>query len=1652
MICFATLLLLLSWAPQPTRSVGLVTTLLTRSVSVITPSTLTVGVTTTIRLTGLHLSSSDRIGLSSSTSCALPFLTTTTPSVDLSTTTGSLARPVVDLLVLPATVQTLTTSYLCLQVDGTINDETPFINTGATMVIAPNSTINSIGVLLAEPSNWPVAPLSAVVVTVGVQGYGLIQNMSATLSSTTRCGASSEITSMSYLNNVTKDSTFGTFEFTVSAAALKNTILVNQNDFSTNLAYNLTRMEWKNNLITSNSSGWTFCYDPLNEVQSHSSVSHALPPLSATPSITVDGIWSSSRSGMVAETVLNVRAMTSSTSTTLLMSIKYSDVLVGGDLINVYLPKFGGVAFSSTSGVTVDGLSSGSLVDSSVAWNAVTQYLTVTLGSATKIPKQTFFNITIAPPLPGTIQTPPIWPPSTFDVDYKPPQVSIFAASASTHQSQTVAIDSIDVTMNLYNQEKYASKASFAQVVATTSEEYIIQETFNSTNYQCTLPPKDGFMPIVKLPPRYGHTTSTMTRSFMGRSIRQDMYVFGGRYNGVRKHLWIYRPGVYNTTEEVDGSVSSITGNVDESILALRDATGDDLKNDAKICSGSKQSSLVPHVCNTWQPANATIMRKKCTEIIKIQSLLVVQGVYCAGLELTSSTSSSSSSTSVINPTPNSIVLQKCSSNYTQRMYFKEDDHTVRIGATLDKYGYRSGGWCLEAADDGSPTIHVKQCPSKNQPRNAMQSIKIDKSKINSNLSQLKFTNTSQCIGIISDIKADLPRLSRLSDHLLGRAFIQFDCGASEKNQEHLNYPLTAEQYEVYNTFTITNATNECDDVAVDYDITTKTGSGINYDGLHLGRYDHGAAVLVPGGGGGGGGGSSSGSSSGGGGGGEDGGGDGDDDHESLTYESSEFGKLMVFGGKDMEVGALSDVWSYSVNTRQWLQLHDGGSWRDARDVHLHSQKDIQMSDSEKSFQGTVSPSPRTKHTNIPVYTSKVASITKTINVKESSFLDGPIIYRQVRFKVRKGFNLVFPDNDDSSAPIARTRDYEIWIYANTDKGWNGTFYPFSFTYEKADSLIYGYDVTLLSPQQIQINRPHEYSNSSSTKTSDDKFVNTVVSGTSDYFEEYVYTCNAHDQAKVLARIANPTSSTSCGDNPSWADNDEFYNITETKTNLVTSTSTTGGKASFLVFGGWKVENSAGLGDDGGYPTNELWMFSYSAQLDTDDIYKYEPNIHDSPYSTFPCCGTVQNCCGSDDGDFFPTCKKRRENLVAEGKCDDDLCCGTMPVINTWQQLPLSGYEDGVPTARYGHTSNEIGTPSRLQVKNKNALSYRMIVFGGLGDGRMLNDLWELSLEEQQTNDYMGTYHLKCAANAGHFRFQMTTTGGSGGVNTVYSHYIHTNFTLRALRESIEIMNGVSVEKLHVTYQHPDNANSQCICGTANNDPSTATVVALQVRLLSSMRTEDARKTTKTTASQDDQQQQQQQQHGDHRNTMIEVEKSTIELAFHTQSGYVGLKKVSSLARVPSNYVWSKPDRNIKIHQRPSRRAHHSSTIMHDHSQNDLERLVVFGGWNGNTVLNDVWVYSPSVQWGREGKWLNIVANDGKFLEVRPNLIKSLIAFFGYNENFKAKAKMPSRYLHTAVAISTGFTTDENGNLGLPRESLMVYGGVGTHEVAKGGM
>jgi hypothetical protein len=180
------------------------------------------------------------------------------------------------------------------------------------------------------------------------------------------------------------------------------------------------------------------------------------------------------------------------------------------------------------------------------------------------------------------------------------------------------------------------------------------------------------------------------------------------------------------------------------------------------------------------------------------------------------------------------------------------------------------------------------------------------------------------------------------------------------------------------------------------------------------------------------------------------------------------------------------------------------------------------------------------------------------------------------------------------------------------------------------------------------------------------------------------------------------------------------------------------------------------------------------------------------------------------------------------------------------------------------------------------------------------------------------------------------------------------------------------------------------------------------------------------------------------------IDRLNNNIAFNTFSGYIEFKTILPLSNKPTKFIWSKPDRNIPKNNKPTRRVYHSSTILHDHEQNNLERLVVFGGWNGYNVLNDVWIYSPSIQWGREGKWISLTSNTGKYLEVRPNLLLQTVEFFGYNENFESEADMPKRYMHTAVSLSTGFTSDGSNQIKLPRESLMVYGGVGTYEVVQG--
>jgi hypothetical protein len=65
-----------------------------------------------------------------------------------------------------------------------------------------------------------------------------------------------------------------------------------------------------------------------------------------------------------------------------------------------------------------------------------------------------------------------------------------------------------------------------------------------------------------------------------------------------------------------------------------------------------------------------------------------------------------------------------------------------------------------------------------------------------------------------------------------------------------------------------------------------------------------------------------------------------------------------------------------------------------------------------------------------------------------------------------------------------------------------------------------------------------------------------------------------------------------------------------------------------------------------------------------------------------------------------------------------------------------------------------------------------------------------------------GTYQIKCSGTYGYFRLMLTTSSGDDK-NKIYSNYIHTNFTVKDLRESIETMNAVSVSFYCVFFIFP---------------------------------------------------------------------------------------------------------------------------------------------------------------------------------------------------------------------------------------------------------
>ena len=622
-----------------------------------------------------------------------------------------------------------------------------------------------------------------------------------------------------------------------------------------------------------------------------------------------------------------------------------------------------------------------------------------------------------------------------------------------------------------------------------------------------------------------------------------------------------------------------------------------------------------------------------------------------------------------------------------------------------------------------------------------------------------------------------------------------------------------------------------------------------------------------------------------------------------------------------------------------------------------------------------------------------------------------------------------------------------------------------------------------------------------------DRFIQTKIEGNSMYYLSLLYTCTSLTQAKIDAIMSSNDGEgpTSCNQETEWADGKESYEITEIKKRLVKATSSTTGKSSVVIFGGW-VAGSDEITDtlsnsenfDTGGPTNELWVFDHAAQIPETVLNEYSDAVHDSPYNVCPCCGTVQTCCGSNNS-CFETCAWRRAQQRAAGQCTTESgstaerpneCCGSIPIINNWRRIPLRARQGLlVPAPRYDHTASVVGVPALLSSYTKskgNYMEYRMVVFGGRGNGRILDDLWELSLEASPKQDVTSVVEIQCDATDGVFRVGV---GFENSQSSSMQAEIPASATVIQMRKLLGAIPGLLVSQVIMT--RSQNA-AQHLSQNMNSPPSTAAnatkgnskTMALNQTNSSggTVSSQDANSvsgaqptiavtvcekggvTTRISLTSGE-------GSAISANAGVGLEvriyeagqtltlpssDASLAAVGARDTGFVALRTLRRWQHEKSEFVWERVGSNSPAATRPSRRADHSATVFK--KTGGAERIAIYGGWDGQKVLDDVWVYAPHVQFGGFGMWTRLTTEtSGKYLSVWPNFLMALVDVTGYAEHAKMKGpSMPKRYQHQAVALSTGFTTGGDGgsdgtaSVQQPRETLLIQGGIGDYKMAEG--
>ena len=154
-------------------------------------------------------------------------------------------------------------SHVCLQINGmttTINN--PFLATGASINLHLKSMVHSLSIVRATPANWMVDPSSSVVLTIAIQGYGLLHNVSARLSSNEFCRPSYPSSfanlpnftkSLSFLTDVTKDATRAFITFLLETSEVD--VVVNRGSGIIGATKDLTQIQWLSNLNEGSGGG-----------------------------------------------------------------------------------------------------------------------------------------------------------------------------------------------------------------------------------------------------------------------------------------------------------------------------------------------------------------------------------------------------------------------------------------------------------------------------------------------------------------------------------------------------------------------------------------------------------------------------------------------------------------------------------------------------------------------------------------------------------------------------------------------------------------------------------------------------------------------------------------------------------------------------------------------------------------------------------------------------------------------------------------------------------------------------------------------------------------------------------------------------------------------------------------------------------------------------------------------------------------------------------------------------------------------------------------------------------------------------------------------------------------------------------------------------